>query len=129
MNISELKKSMDLVAFFTANDKVISEYLRDDLKKVLDTCQLLCDTSDNLPPKMEEGSHLIPKNDFNWGYNTARKEDILWVNKKLMGVEGIIEKYIKWNEEWEAMDKQSRKGITKDLATAIIQSFGLKNND
>ena len=126
MNISELKKSMDLVAFFTANDKVISEYLRDDLKKVLDTCQLLCDTSDNLPPKMEEGSHLIPKNDFNWGYNTARKEDILWVNKKLMGVEALIDKELLRYKELRYMANEKR---IKALATAIIQSFGLKNND
>ena len=121
MNIPELKKAMDLVAFFTAND---AEYpvLRDDLKKVLDACQLLCDTSDKMLPKMERNTP-IAENVYNngevKGYNQAREEDILWLSKKLMGIEEII------LQDNPYTGYSAKSGYVKKIATAIIQSFGL----
>ena len=121
MNIPELKKAMDLVAFFTAND---AEYpvLRDDLKKVLDACQLLCDTSDKMLPKMERNTP-IAENVYNngevKGYNKAREEDILWLSKKLMGIEEII------LQDNPYTGYSAKSGYVKKIATAIIQSFGL----
>ena len=94
------------------------EYIKKNtaFQTLLSACQLLCDTSDKMLPKMERNTP-IAENVYNngevKGYNKAREEDILWLTKKMMGIEEVIEQKIGFNS------------FNKDLSTSIIQSFGI----
>ena len=108
MNIPELKKSKELI-----NEKFSSYFLelckiyppskivefKQALDKILSACQLLCDTSDKLPPKKEHVAILSDKDliftgkltegrtvkDWiKYGSNQRREEDILWISKMVM---------------------------------------------
>ena len=135
----------------------LSEQLENALKTLLSTCQLLCDTSDEMLPKKETSLNWdlavmgVAEQEFEkgevGGYNLAREEDILWLTKKMMeiDIEGICEKvhkaYCKYHlenkgtEYWTKGDynKLTEEGKEYDRRTvgavinAIIQSFGLKN--
>ena len=146
MNIPELRKAITVLKDlyhleWEVSGKSYGEHYSDEFKEaienILSACQLLCDVSDNLPPKKgilsaSEFNNLTAteysqKTDQRIGYNLAREENILWLTKKMMGIEKILkdyqgEKLIDLNTE---LHIATEKGF-KDLTTAIIQSFGLK---
>ena len=133
MNIPELKKAMGI----RKTDLIRRKHLRECMcvhcfsdKTLLSACQLLCDTSDKLPPKKEKwdtSERFVNGKDM-WGedyavedkrhcncYNSAREEDILWFTKKLMGLDIRL---------WWVNGKQIKVEKFEDLNNAIIQSFG-----
>ena len=98
------------------------------LKALLSACQLLCDVSDKMGDMNDlakaelELEHDSPELNLMKGYNSARVEDILWLTKKLMGIEEVLWNYLK---DTEIGKKMNGRIDCRDLATAIIQSFGL----
>ena len=118
MNIPELKEAMEMAKEFRIkNGGIAATGKYDALHTLLSACQLLCDTSDKLPPKKEVvEKHLydMGKDD---GYNLAREEDILYLTKKLMGIKEVV---CPDNRGDTCLDHRNCEGI----ATAIIQSFG-----
>ena len=110
------------------------EYIKKNtaFQTLLSACQLLCDTSDKMLPKMERNTP-IAENVYNngevKGYNQAREEDILWLTKKLMGIEEVIKKEeITFYPRRQEKDGKTYYTVSNDgakkLANAIIQSFG-----
>ena len=105
MNITELKLAInemnDYMRFALSPEHFKRE--RDALNTLLSTCQLLCDVSDKMLPKKDK---YKAKTDIMVGcpyceramencqcykvYNLARSEDILWLTKKMMGIDDII---------------------------------------
>ena len=132
-DIPELKKSMEWGNKWQENMKPNKDdyQIKDaynNLQTLLSACQLLCDVSDSLPPKKEITKKSYDKCTFNSGYNLAREEILLWLTKKLMGVEWIIEQ----NEKslYDSMiNHDGWQNFKKVVASAIIQSFGIKNNE
>ncbi len=129
MNIPELKKSVEYWNYKLSRehrDVTISIEMEEQLIPILSACQLLCDVSDKMEPKKDIAvnyTHPIAKQrqeDFDNGYNLAREEDILWLSKKMMGIENMLKNY-----QGIELHIATGKGF-KDLANAIIQSFGLK---
>ena len=150
MNIPELKKAMEEMKEYMkfALSSVHFDKEKDALQAILSVCQLLCDVSDKMVPKKDEPkewnrigfSEMLACNE---GYNLARSEDILWLTKKMMGIEEVIIKEFhldRIEKEIDAIIKQtppltasetvaceSRKGEMryriKDLALAIKESI------
>ena len=125
MNIPELRKSMERVNKIKCEMTGLGEeYIKKNtaFQTLLSACQLLCDTSDKMLPKMERNTP-IAENVYNngevKGYNKAREEDILWLSKKLMGIEEII------LQDNPYTGYSAKSGYVKKIATAIIQSFGI----
>ena len=128
MNIPELKKAMEVLKEEDWN--IIGSFpqkVKDSLQDILSTCQLLCDVSDKMRKKKEYPSYYDSTLQMEMtatrdvaidGYNLARSEDILWVNKKLMGIEEII------MQDNPYTGYSAKSGYAKKIATAIIQSFG-----
>ncbi len=96
MNIPELKKAHEETEEYLAymsKEELIHPDMIKSLQTLLSACQLLCDVSDKMLPKRDKPDF---KNDdsitlgFKDGYNFARSEDILWLTKKMMGLEGVI---------------------------------------
>lgn len=140
MNIPELKKSMSSLRELESShllklEHPNCEHYEQALDIVLSACQLLCEASDNLLPKKEivvseyKGKPVVMseerqqefKEDLSSmiGYNLARSEDILWISKKMMGLEEVIEEF---------RNKLPLKLIgyyeVKDLASDIRQEMG-----
>ena len=101
------------------------------LQTLLSTCQLLCDVSDKMLPKKvvpEIDRDFTGNADDSWdngndvgeadGYNLARSEDILWLTKKMMGIEEVIENIIHSKEKFTGI------GLTDQLINAIRQEMG-----
>ena len=112
MNIPELKKSINIAKKVLEDDtNGLSEQLENALQTLLSACQFLCDTSDKMLPKKECDTYEDDQDrSFSNGYYTAREQDILWVTKKLMGLEDFIGRLQPWT--------------SKHIADAIIQLFG-----
>ena len=140
MNIPELKSDLEVIKLMIKHyeERGGGYSQKTALQNVLSACQLLCDTSDKMLPKKEgstdRGDYTGNSDDDYengvsngeiWGYNLAREEDILWLTKKLMGLENFIKDFVyRWNGS-ERMLTTDNEGF-KQLANAIIQSFGLK---
>ena len=129
MNILELKKAIAFEIEYLNNYKKKEDadgIHINFLETLLSACQLLCDVLDKMEPKKDIAvnyTHPIAKQrqeDFDNGYNLAREEDILWLSKKMMGIENMLKNY-----QGIELHIATGKGF-KDLATTIIQSFGLE---
>ncbi len=123
MNIPELKKAMEVILLkyprllIDNDDRGIIK----EIRILYSACQLLCDVSDKMEPKKgqyypdkcqpygEELGKIL-------GYNIARSEDILWLTKKMMGLEEVIIKKA-------PSLRGTYSGIVKEIADAIRQSF------
>ena len=120
-------------------------YGRDALNVLISLAQLVCDVSDKMLPKKEGiefkgatvkcrlpedcrfpncdcGEPEITKgiffNSYSKGYNLARSEDILWLTKKMMGLEDIVSDIVFKNCQLTYAD------AGKKIANAIRQKMG-----
>ncbi len=121
MNIPELKMDLEVIKLMIKSyeERGGGYSQKVALQNVLSTCQLLCDVSDKMEPKkdwIEEfdkkfiGELQYQAGDCDIGFidageegiekvkefiqnkiDLARSEDILWISKKMMGLEEIIE--------------------------------------
>ncbi len=116
MNIPELKLAIKQVEGEVEHYR----HMKPALELILSACQLLCDVSDKMLPKKEKKHKLLCnldggngvrcnketcegcKDASDWGYeyeqgdedyNLARSEDILWLTKKMMGMDNMMEKF------------------------------------
>ena len=131
MNILELKKAIAFEIEYLNNYKKKEDadgIHINFLETLLSACQLLCDTSDKMLPKMLIDTYVEfgcePLYDAyakEKGYNLAREEDILWITKKMMGIESLIKEI--------GAPQGLPLSLSQELATAIIQSFGQEKGE
>ena len=113
--------------------------LLEDIKTLLSACQLLCDTSDKMLPKIKdedmpehEQKHLFDL--YKNGSNQRREEDILWLSKKMMGIEKALANIeipleenpykLKTVETDNPAIMILKSVMIERIVSAIIQSFG-----
>ena len=153
MNIPELKEAMEMVKGVLEDDQsgCGCSYKSDAGKAIntlLSSCQLLCDVSEKmLPAKIEicKGEHKertgkwvtngicndcgLPVNNnpaYDY-YNTARSEDILWLTKKMMGLEEVIREIIiqvYYEELHPLSDKSTSEECNNRKEKAIDEYLG-----
>jgi len=140
MNIPELKKAMEMVKGVLEDDQsgCGCSYKSDAGKAIntlLSSCQLLCDVSDKMEPKKE---HSKWEDEYEKGCiegsNERRSEDILWIAKKMMGLEDKITKNLlpfadgEWRKDfpdnWK-WDEDTLKRLSKMIANAIRKEMGI----
>ena len=129
MNIPELKMDLEVIKL------MIKQYeergggysQKVALQNTLSACQLLCDVSDKMLPKKytdEELQNILTELGATELHLAEHKNNIidemvLWLTKKMMGIEEIIERYDFYAEN--ALDKTDKK--SSKLANAIRQEM------